>query len=78
MAADQRNSLYNRTIDLKSLIRKGNYFLFGPRSTGKSSLIKATLPNALMIDLLDGTIEGIQYLNYQNFLKQLWSNKLDI
>ena len=30
-----------------------NLFLFGPRNTGKSTLIRATYPDALLIDLLD-------------------------
>ena len=32
---------------------KASYFLFGPRSVGKSSLIKAQLPQTLVFDLLD-------------------------
>jgi len=30
-----------------------NFFLFGPRGTGKSTLLKALYPDALIIDLLD-------------------------
>ncbi len=33
-------------------VPKTSFFLFGPRGTGKSSWIKATLPDAVMIDLL--------------------------
>ena len=30
----------NRTLDLNKLLKKKSHFLFGPRSTGKSTLIK--------------------------------------
>lgn len=43
----------NRILDIKQLVRKKSYFLFGPRATGKSSLIKHEIGNqALIIDLL--------------------------
>lgn len=32
---------------------EGSFFLFGPRGTGKSTWLQATLPNALRVDLLD-------------------------
>ena len=32
---------------------EGSYFLFGPRGTGKSMLVRATYPDALVVDLLD-------------------------
>ncbi|OGT50237.1 MAG: ATPase [Gammaproteobacteria bacterium RIFCSPHIGHO2_12_FULL_41_15] len=43
----------NRILDLKQLIEKKSHFLFGPRATGKSSLIEHQLANdCLLIDLL--------------------------
>jgi predicted AAA+ superfamily ATPase len=33
-----------------------NFFLFGPRGTGKSTLVKAVLKDAILIDLLDAEI----------------------
>jgi len=43
-----------RTLDLKSLLAKKSFFLFGPRATGKSTLIRQQLgSSALIIDLLD-------------------------
>ncbi|NCT57569.1 MAG: ATP-binding protein [Legionella sp.] len=43
----------NRILNLKQLIDKKSHFLFGPRATGKSSLIKHDLGiEALVIDLL--------------------------
>ncbi len=47
----------NRTLNIKELISKKSYFLFGPRATGKSSLIKHELGDqALTIDLLHSEI----------------------
>lgn len=48
--------MYPRTLNLPELLSKSNYFLFGPRSTGKSSLIKQTLHQAQVIDLLDDAV----------------------
>jgi uncharacterized protein len=44
-----------RTLDLPALMAKKSYFLFGPRQTGKSSLIRHTLPAARVYDLLDSS-----------------------
>lgn len=42
-----------RILDLKQLVTKKSHFLFGPRGTGKSSLIQHDLgDNALVLDLL--------------------------
>jgi len=45
--------MYQRKLDLPRFLSKASYFLFGPRSVGKSSLIKAQLPQTLVFDLLD-------------------------
>jgi predicted AAA+ superfamily ATPase len=42
-----------RTIDLQRLLAKKSYFLLGPRQTGKSFLIRQTLPGVRLFDLLD-------------------------
>jgi uncharacterized protein len=42
-----------RILDLPGLIRKKSHFLFGPRQTGKSFLIRRTLPGVRLYDLLD-------------------------
>jgi len=43
-----------RTLDLGSLLRKKSHFLLGPRQTGKTTLIRRTLPpRARVYDLLD-------------------------
>ncbi|MBI4405431.1 MAG: AAA family ATPase [Deltaproteobacteria bacterium] len=46
-------SYLKRTLDLRSLLEKKSFFLFGPRGTGKSSLIKHTLgEDTVTINLL--------------------------
>src|SRR3990170_1596358 len=42
-----------RTLDLPALLRQRSHFLFGPRQTGKSFLIRHTLGGARVYDLLD-------------------------
>ncbi len=49
--------MYKRTLDLNKAIARKSQFLFGPRQTGKSTLIKEQLPNALLIDLLDADLQ---------------------
>lgn len=44
--------MHNRTLNLPELLEKKSFFLFGARATGKTTLIQASLPNALIIDLL--------------------------
>ncbi len=46
--------MYERKLDLVSLLKKRSYFLFGPRGTGKSTLVRHALPEAHLYDLLDG------------------------
>ena len=43
----------DRVLDLPTLIQRKSHFLFGPRQTGKSFLIRQTLPRARLYDLLD-------------------------
>lgn len=45
--------MYTRTLALDNLLKNRSYFLFGPRGTGKSTLITQMLPNAKVYDLLD-------------------------
>ena len=45
-----------RTLDLPVLIGKKSHFLFGPRQTGKTSLIRHTLKGVKIYDLLDTSI----------------------
>jgi predicted AAA+ superfamily ATPase len=45
--------MYKRILDLTKLLKKKSFFLFGPRGTGKKTLIQRTLSEATVIDLLE-------------------------
>ncbi len=45
-----------RVLDLPGLLKKKSHFLFGPRQTGKTSLIRHTLKGVRVYDLLDASI----------------------
>lgn len=47
---------YERNLNLAELLKAKSYFLFGPRGTGKTSLIAKQLENAKVYDLLDADI----------------------
>jgi predicted AAA+ superfamily ATPase len=47
---------YKRFISLKALLKQNSHFLFGPRATGKSFLIKEDLPNCTVYNLLDDEV----------------------
>ncbi len=44
--------MYRRLLDLPQLLAKKSHFLFGPRATGKTTLIQQSLPGAQIVDLL--------------------------
>ena len=44
--------MYTRILNLPNLLAKKSHFLFGPRATGKTTLIQSMLPDAQVIDLL--------------------------
>ncbi len=48
--------MYNRTLNLLDLSKQKSLFLFGPRSTGKSTLTKKLFPNNSIINLLKSDI----------------------
>jgi predicted AAA+ superfamily ATPase len=45
--------MYKRILDLSTLLEKKSFFLFGPRGTGKTTLIQHTLSETTVIDLLE-------------------------
>jgi predicted AAA+ superfamily ATPase len=45
-----------RALDLAALVAKKSHFLLGPRQTGKTSLVRASLPEAKVYDLLDTAV----------------------
>src|SRR5213593_3693941 len=47
------NPAVERMLDLPALLQKKSYFLLGPRQTGKTFLIRRTLPDVRVYDLLD-------------------------
>ncbi len=54
--------MYKRILNLSDLLKKKSHFLFGARSTGKSTLIEADLTDVILIDLLHAA-------TYQRLLK---------
>ena len=46
-----KNDYIPRVLDLRSRMMESSHFLFGPRQTGKSTLIHNALPNAVLFDL---------------------------
>ncbi len=45
--------MYNRAITLGSSLERKSVFLFGPRQTGKSTLLRLLYPEAVYYDLLE-------------------------
>ena len=45
-----------RKLDVMGVLEKKSCFLFGPRQCGKTSLIRETLPDAYVFDLLSGDV----------------------
>ena len=45
--------MYRRALALAPLVAERSLFLFGPRQTGKSTLLRQTFPNARFVDLLE-------------------------
>ncbi|MCF8061930.1 MAG: AAA family ATPase [Deltaproteobacteria bacterium] len=48
--------IVDRIVDLPALLGKRSFFLFGPRQTGKTFLIRHTLEDARVYDLLDTSV----------------------
>lgn len=46
----------HRALDLAALLRRKSHFLFGPRQTGKTTLIRDALPSVRSYDLLDSSV----------------------
>ena len=50
--------MYPRILNIKDAVSRRSLFLFGPRATGKSTLLKTEFPNAKTFDLLDSQTYG--------------------
>lgn len=61
--------MYPRLLKLDNLLKERSYFLFGPRGVGKSTLIRACLPDAQLYDLLDARVYQ-RLLRNPNLLEQ--------
>jgi predicted AAA+ superfamily ATPase len=48
--------MYKRLLNLADLAQKRSYFLFGPRASGKTTLIKSSFPEAKRYDLLNARV----------------------
>lgn len=52
----KRPEYIERFIDLGAMLKQKSHFLFGPRQTGKSTLVQHRLPAAKVYNLLDNTL----------------------
>ena len=48
--------ILGRVVDLQTLLQRKSHFLLGPRQTGKTTLIRQTLPGVPVYDLLDSSV----------------------
>ena len=51
--------MHSRAVDLPSHLARKSQFLFGPLQTGKSMLVRETLKNAEVFDLLDRDFRAV-------------------
>ena len=49
-------AFYKRKLNVSNLIQKKSFFLFGPRSTGKTTLLQTHFPKIKIYDLLDSRV----------------------
>jgi len=53
---DKTDLYIERILDLSALLKNKSHFLFGPRQTGKTFLVRHTMSDAKVYDLLDTSI----------------------
>ena len=64
-----------RILNLKTLLKKKSFFLFGPRQVGKSHIIKSQLKDcSLIINLLDNEL-SFRLKRDPSYLKALIAHK---
>lgn len=56
MATQSSGPVISRAPDLAAWLAKKSHFLFGPRQTGKTFLMRQALPDARVYDLLDSAV----------------------
>jgi predicted AAA+ superfamily ATPase len=64
-------SLFNRTLDLNSLIKNKSHFLFGPRGVGKTTLIRETLAKEYQFITLLRSTDRIRLLENPSYLQKM-------
>ncbi|MDO8524996.1 MAG: AAA family ATPase, partial [Candidatus Omnitrophota bacterium] len=52
----KRPEYIERFVDLGAMLKQKSYFLFGPRQTGKSTLVQHRFPKAKVYNLLDNAL----------------------
>lgn len=48
--------MYHRSLDIRAQAAEGSTFLFGPRQTGKTTLLRQQLPDAIVYDLNESDV----------------------
>jgi predicted AAA+ superfamily ATPase len=48
--------MYKRALNMSRLVSNKSFFLFGPRSTGKTTLLRTQFPDIEIINLLSGSV----------------------
>jgi predicted AAA+ superfamily ATPase len=66
---------FKRTLDLRTLLAKKSHFLFGPRATGKSTLIREQLEGSFQVNLLDSDLYFRLVANPSLLIEMLPSDK---
>ena len=69
MALGHNGRMYKRFLPLVNFLEKKSHFLFGPRSTGKTTLIRQLFPGARLYDLLEPRTYG-RILNNPSLLEE--------
>ena len=65
------DSMYPRILDLTQILERKSVFLFGPRQTGKSTLLRTRYPDALCVNLLSNRV-------YQHYLTNSGALESDV
>ena len=67
-----------RKLAVASVLQKKSCFLFGPRQCGKSSLVRETMPDAHVFNLLSGDTFTRLARNPNYIVVSILSNILDM
>jgi uncharacterized protein len=70
--------MYQRHLQLSKTLNVMSCFLFGPRQTGKSTLIRQQYPSALHLDLLSSRLYQQLSAHPENLKNILRASKSDI